>query len=423
MINVERGSRRGRGSFSHVDPTSIPPGLPPTNENLVILDEIKKALFPLRDEEFAALESSVLAEGIRDPLVVWPREGQLVLVDGHYRYQLAQKHGLPFKIVEMQFASLEEALAWVDQNQLSRRNLTDEQRAVLIGRIYERQKAQGTRNDLQLVVKMTTSSGSAATAKAIAKSTGIGEKTVRRAAAFAKALDAVKQISPKAAERILKGEVKDAITVLPKAAKDPEVLSAVAEKIAAGERSIRKAKTEVERKIAEKRVPDLPEGKYDVILADPPWEYEFAVSDSRRVENKYPTMKLENICSLKIPAAENSILFLWVPAPKLPEGLQVLREWGFSYKTCIVWVKDKVGMGYYARSRHELVLIGTKGEMGPPEPDRRPDSVITAPRKEHSSKPEEIYVIIERMYPGARYLELFARRSRPGWKSWGVEVD
>jgi len=389
---------------------------------LTVLEEIKKALFPLREEELVALESSVLAEGIRDPLVVWPKEGKLILVDGHYRYQLAQKHGLPFNVVERNFASLEEVLAWVDQNQLARRNLTDEQRRYLLGRIYERQKRQGMRSDLQLVDNLSTSSGSAATAKAIAKSAGVNEKTIRRSAEFSKAVDAVKQISPEAAERILKGEVKDAITVLPEVAKDPEVLSAVAEKIAAGERSIRKVKTEVERKIARKRAPELPEGKFDVILADPPWEYEFAVSDSRRVENKYPTMKLEDICSLKIPAAENSILFLWAPAPKLPEALQVLREWGFDYKTCMVWVKDKVGMGYYARSRHELILIGTKGEMHPPDPDRRPDSVIIAPRKEHSSKPEELYEIVERMYPKARYLELFARRARPGWESWGVEI-
>jgi len=179
-------------------------------DSLTVLDEIKKALFPLREEELTALETSVLAEGIRDPLVVWPRDGQLILVDGHYRYQLAQKHNLPFKIVEKHFANLEEALAWVDQNQLARRNLTDEQRRYLLGRIYERRRKAVGRPEKsgqsdQIFVGET--------AKRIASVSGVGEKTVRRAAVFAKALEAVKQISPEAADRILKGEVRDALVL------------------------------------------------------------------------------------------------------------------------------------------------------------------------------------------------------------------
>jgi N6-adenosine-specific RNA methylase IME4 len=389
-----------------------------TPPELTTLEEIKKALFPLREEELATLEASVLAEGIRDPLVVWPRGNKSILVDGHCRYRLAQKHNLPFRVVEKHFANLEEALAWVDQNQLARRNLTDEQRRYLLGRIYERQKkAHGGDR------KSSGQFDHLKTAKAVADQIGVGEKTIRRSAEFSRALDAVKQVSPEAAEKILKGEVKDAITVLPQVAKDPDLLSAVAEKIAKGERSIRKAKTEAGRKLAKRKAPELPKDKYNVILADPPWEYGFAVSNSRRVENKYPTMKLEDICSLKIPAADDSILFLWVPSPKLPDGLCVLKKWGFEYKTCMVWVKDKIGMGYYTRNRHELVLIGTKGKMRPPEPECRPDSVITAPRGEHSSKPGELYKIIERMYPEGRYLELFARGARPGWMVWGDEVS
>ncbi len=108
--------------------------------------------------------------------------------------------------------------------------------------------------------------------------------------------------------------------------------------------------------------------------------------------------------------------------PKVREGLRVLEAWGFEYKTGLGWVKNKIGMGYYVRSRLELVLIGTKGEMSLPEIERRPDQVIEAPRREHSRKPDELYEIIERMYPNGRYLELFARRTRPNWTSWGNEL-
>lgn len=170
------------------------------------------------------------------------------------------------------------------------------------------------------------------------------------------------------------------------------------------------------------KTPELPKGKYNIILADPPWEYEFEISSTRDIETKYPTMGLKEICALKIPAANDSILFLWTPMPKLREGLQVLDKWGFEYKTGLVWVKDKIGMGYYARSRHELVLIGTRGDIHPPEPERRPDSVINAPRREHSQKPDQIYELIEEMYPHGKYLELFARTCRENWIAWGNEV-
>jgi N6-adenosine-specific RNA methylase IME4 len=88
----------------------------------------------------------------------------------------------------------------------------------------------------------------------------------------------------------------------------------------------------------------------------------------------------------------------------------------------MVWVKDKIGMGHLVRQRHELLLIGKRGNMPTPETSARPDSVVEAPRGEHSVKPEIFYELIQAMYPGRRYGELFARRPRDGWASWGNEV-
>jgi len=165
----------------------------------------------------------------------------------------------------------------------------------------------------------------------------------------------------------------------------------------------------------------MPEGLFDVILADPPWRYDFSTSTSREVENQYPTMELAELCSLNIPTAENCVLFLWATSPKLIEAIEVMSSWGFSYKTCMVWVKDKIGMGYYARQQHEILLIGTKGNPGTPDPSSRPSSVFEAPRGRHSEKPAIIFELIQAMFPNRRYLELFSRKQREGWESWGNE--
>lgn len=173
--------------------------------------------------------------------------------------------------------------------------------------------------------------------------------------------------------------------------------------------------------------PPLPEGIFDVIYADPPWEYEFSVSDSRAIDSHYPTMSLEDICAKKTELenklADDCVLFLWVPGPKLIEGLQVIESWGFEYKTDAVWIKDKIGMGYYFRKKHELLLLATKGNPQIPKPENRPEDVINSPRTEHSKKPEIVYEIIEKMFPNSNYLEMFSRLKRERWTSWGVDVE
>jgi N6-adenosine-specific RNA methylase IME4 len=168
--------------------------------------------------------------------------------------------------------------------------------------------------------------------------------------------------------------------------------------------------------------PDLSEigETFPVLYADPPWRYEHVKTNSRAIENQYPTMDHGALCALPVPADDDSVLLLWATAPKLAEALDLVDAWGFEYRTCLVWVKDKIGMGYYARQRHELLLVGARGALAVPVPSRRPDSVIEAPRGAHSAKPD-LYELIDRMWPGLRKLELFARRSveRSWWSTWG----
>lgn len=164
-----------------------------------------------------------------------------------------------------------------------------------------------------------------------------------------------------------------------------------------------------------------------VLLADPPWQYDFAETDNRQIENQYPTATVEEICSHIHAAwmpllAEDCVLFLWAPVPKLEEALRVLKEWGFSYKTGAVWDKEKVGMGYWFRGQHELLLVGTRGAISPPKPSLRVSSVFRERRKGHSKKPTCVYEALEHMFPDATKAELYQRKPRDGWIGYGNEV-
>ena len=172
--------------------------------------------------------------------------------------------------------------------------------------------------------------------------------------------------------------------------------------------------------------------RYSTIVADPPWRFEnrtgkMAPEHQRLL--RYPTMTLEEICEIPVPhaAAANSHLYLWVPNALLAEGLEVMRKWGFTYKSNIVWYKirkdggpDGRGVGFYFRNVTELVLFGVRGHMRTLQPGRTQVNILSTQKREHSRKPDEIYDIIESWSPGP-YLALFARFRRKGWDQWGNE--
>ena len=172
----------------------------------------------------------------------------------------------------------------------------------------------------------------------------------------------------------------------------------------------------------DKRKRELPAGKYAVIYADPPWQYDNSGFDEA-ADNQYPTMPLDEICAIPVfdLSDDATVIFMWATNPLLPEALQVLTSWGFKYKTNMAWIKDKGrGKGWYLKSKHELLLIGVKDNT--PHPQERPDSCFEADRgSTHSKKPMLAYEIIESMYPGNK-IELFARNTREGWDCWGNEV-
>ena len=194
--------------------------------------------------------------------------------------------------------------------------------------------------------------------------------------------------------------------------------------------SLRAEKTQQRREVRLERIAaqadagPLPQRKFPVIYADPPWRYEFSATSTRAIEQNYETMSLEDICALPVGdiACNDAMLFLWVPPAILEQAFPVIAAWGFSYRSGMVWDKDKIGAGHWVRQQHEHLLICRRGEFPTPAPDQRPRSVLRVKRREHSRKPDEAYELIERMFPDLPKIELFARNARPSWACWGNQA-
>ena len=163
-----------------------------------------------------------------------------------------------------------------------------------------------------------------------------------------------------------------------------------------------------------------------VIYADPPWRfqpYSRITGMDRAADNHYSTLNTAEIAALPVPAARDCALFLWATVPMLSDALAVMTAWGFEYRSQIVWVKDRIGTGYWFRNQHEVLLFGARGNVPAPAPGTQFPSVIRAPVREHSEKPEEFAKMIEAMFPNVPKLEMFARAQRVGWDAWGAEAD
>jgi N6-adenosine-specific RNA methylase IME4 len=177
------------------------------------------------------------------------------------------------------------------------------------------------------------------------------------------------------------------------------------------------------------------ERRFATILADPPWQFTNQtgkIAPEHKRLSRYCTMKLDEIMALPVErlAASTAHLYLWCPNALLPDGLAVMKAWGFSYKSNIVWHKvrkdggsDGRGVGFYFRNVTELILFGVRGKNARTlAPGRRQVNLLATRKREHSRKPDEQYDIIEACSPGP-YLELFARGTRKRWTMWGNQAD
>ena len=174
-------------------------------------------------------------------------------------------------------------------------------------------------------------------------------------------------------------------------------------------------------------------GGFGTILADPPWRFtnrSGKVAPEHKRLSRYNTMSMKEIGELPVGdmALSKSHLYLWVPNALVQEGLEVMKQWGFTYKTNLVWYKvrkdngpDRRGVGFYFRNVTEMVLFGVRGHIRTLPPGRSMPNILVSQKREHSRKPDELYEVIEKCSPGP-FLELFARHNREGWSQWGDEI-
>ena len=194
------------------------------------------------------------------------------------------------------------------------------------------------------------------------------------------------------------------------------------------ERTAEKKARRVEREEAlAQQIRALPSKRYGLILADPEWKfvpYNEETGNDRSAANHYATSMLKQIKERDVPsiAADDCCLALWATVPMLPQALEVMEAWGFEYRSHAVWLKDRVGTGYWYRNAHELLLIGVKGEVPAPAPGTQWESAFDGAVGEHSEKPAEAYAMLEEYFPTLPKIELNARVRRFGWDAWGAEA-
>ena len=371
-------------------------------------------IFPLVEgAEFDELVADIREHGLHEPIVVFEDK----ILDGRNRYRACDAAG-----VEPTFTvySGDDPVSYVVSLNLRRRHLSESQRAMVAAKLATLK--DGQRADLVEGLPIGRAS----------EMLNVGERSVARA----------REVQEHGAPELIHAVEQGSVSV--SAAADVATLPAQEQReiVARGEREILRAAQDIRARKAEIRraerierlaatcnqsAPFPSDRRYAVLYADPPWHFNVYNEESgieSAAGNHYSTMSLEEICALPVLslASPDAALFMWTTVPHLRESFDVLVAWGFEYKTNIVWVKDKIGLGYFVRNQHELLLVATRGDMPSPSPANRPPSVISAPRREHSRKPDEAYEIIERMYPTLPKIELFARQTRSGWAAWGNEV-
>ena len=370
----------------------------PTNcDEIKIKPEFRDLIPPLSEGELEGLEKNILANGCEHPIKLWNG----YIVDGHNRYSICQKHGIPFKKEELLKETESQILLWIIDHQLDRRNISIYSRGLLTLRKKEELAEEGKkRMKAGVSIDPGANSPQGRTLDILAKESGVGSNSLKRIAKI---------------ENFASKEDKKALETGNKSIND--VYSKV--------RMI-EATTQVEAKLnsLENIQTKEAQGVYDVLTIDPPWEIvgPFGASNSSGyAPMQYSTMSIEEIKRLKIPCADDCHVFLWTTQKFLKGAFDVLDAWELEYVCTFVWAKNggpqvkgfpqyDAEFFLYAR-RGKPKFIDTKNFF----------TVLNAKRQGHSSKPEEFYDMIRRVTAGRR-LDMFNRREIEGFDRWGNEA-
>ena len=362
---------------------------PNASANLMRIDQIQVGFRYRKDlGDLRSLADSISEVGLLHPVVVTP-EGRLIA--GQRRLEACLLLGwkdVPVTVVDLYQAARGEAHENFVRKDLLPSEIVALKRAIEPLERRAARERQGSRTDLCLPATVAECQGAAR--DKIARYLGVGRTTIDRAEAVVEAAE-----------------------------EDPEEYGHLVEqmdrsgKVAGAYRRLIVTK---QAKELEAEPAPLPTGPFQVIVADPPWRYESGNN------LPYPTMGIEEIMGLAASdiAEEDAILWLWTTNAHLRMAFDVVKSWGFEYKTLLTWVKDRMGTGEWLRGQTEHCLLATRGK--PVFIHGNHTTVLKALRREHSRKPEEFYILVEATCPGSK-VELFARQARAGWQAFGNQTD
>lgn len=388
----------------------------------VHLHELTEIFPPMPEEEFQALKADIQTHGQLEP--IWLSKDRKV-IDGRHRLRACRELGIEPDFEESE-AEEHELPGLVISLNLKRRHMSESQRAMVAARIkpiYEeaaKQRMLATQNNASADIakdevadeEHRQSRDDAAKAVNVsARSVSYAEKVIS---------DGIRELN----DAVMAGKL--AVSDAARAAKLPaEMQQKVVERVQGG--TAKNAKDAIKQMRTAEQIEriqnmDPVEGEYNVVVVDPAWQYEKTREGdpTQRGTTPYPTMTELEIAAIKIPAAEDCILWLWTTNAHLVTGeaSRVLYAWGFEPKTMLTWVKPKWGTGDWLRGKTEHCILAVKGK--PKMIDPLPSTELQAPVGEHSRKPDAFYEMVEDCCPGTK-CELFSRVDRAGWVTHGAE--
>lgn len=359
---------------------------------------------PLSADERAALKADIASRGVQVP-VEYDEMGNIL--DGHHRTELCHELGIThWPRLVRHGLSEEEKRRHARRLNLDRRHLnTDQKRSLIEAELREAPDVSD---------------------RAIAWGLGVDHKTVGAARDRLESDGEIPRLDRREGRD---GKVRRIVQFVPSTPEEEAGLSISAKALRARQQQAKGQRREEREADLADRIAALPTQKFGVILADPEWRFEPWSRETgldRSADNHYPTSCLEVIKSRDVAsiAAPDCILFLWATVPMLPHALSVMEAWGFDYRSHCVWIKDRIGTGYWFRNKHELLLVGVRGNIPAPAMGTQWDSAQGPTMvQSHSQKPDDFLMMIEAYFPTLPKIELNRRgEARKGWEAWGNEV-
>lgn len=373
-------------------------------------------IFPLiHGKEFVELKTDIKANGVHEPIVMY--QGQIL--DGRNRFRACQEVGVTPEFVEYEGA---DPVGYVLSLNLHRRHLNESQRAMVADKVANMVVGDNQHASIEATSQTDAALALNVSRSAVQRAHKVNEEGVP------KLIEAVQdgKVSVSAAADVATLTEEEQVEVVARGEK--EILQKAKEIRADKARSRKEErKAAIQSQADDIAAMDIPviERKYHVISIDPPWPYEGGKEntydpEARRVANPYPEMSIGQIADLQMPAADDSVLWLWTTHKFLPDSFELLNQWGFEYKATMVWDKQKIGMGHWLRMQCEFCLLAVKGN--PVWDNTTVRDILSSPRREHSRKPDEFFTMVDEICTGAK-IEYFSREKREGWDQVGNDKD